>query len=111
MCELGSLGEVKVFVDGRLPVHPCGCTKFTCADDIKAIAQCPNCTLKVPPTGFLDVDAVFCVAGFWAVTHQVDGKDSKEILIPHDEVGHNAVGSAVLIEDCEPFLQRCYMNK
>lgn len=58
------------------------------------------------PTCFLDVGAVFCVAGFWAEAHQVDGKGTEDVLITHDEVGHNAVGSPVLFIDCEPLLDR-----
>lgn len=60
--------------------------------------------MQSEPTCFLDVCAVFCVAGLLAEAHQVDGKDSEDILIPHDEVRHNAVGTPVLLVDSIPLL-------
>lgn len=56
------------------------------------------------PTCFLNVSAVFCVTGFLALAHQVVGKCSEDILIAHDEVRYDAVGSPVLIVDCKPLL-------
>lgn len=55
-------------------------------------------------TCFLNVNTVFCAVRLWAEAHKVYGKDSEHVLIPHDEVGHNTMGSPVLIMDCIPFL-------
>lgn len=57
-------------------------------------------------TCFLDVNAIFGVAGLWAEAHHVDGEDSEDILIPHDEIRYHTVGSSVLIKDCIPLLHR-----
>lgn len=56
-------------------------------------------------TCFLDVNTVFRATGVWTEAHKVYGIDSEHVLIPHDEVGHSAVGSPVLIMDCIPFLR------
>ena len=62
-------------------------------------------TANVNATCFLDVGAVLGVAGLGAVAHHVDGRDSEDVLVPHDEVWRDAVGSPVLIVDREPLLQ------
>lgn len=55
-------------------------------------------------TCFLNVSTVFRVAGLLAWAHQVVCKYSEDILVAHDEVRHNAVGSPVLVADCKPLL-------
>lgn len=55
-------------------------------------------------TCFLNVSAVFSAAGLLTRTHQVVGEHSEDILVAHDEVGHDAVGAPVLVVDCEPLL-------
>lgn len=62
------------------------------------------------PTCFLNVSAVFCVAGLLALAHKVVRKHSEDILIAHDEVRHDAVGSPVLIVDCKPLLHMNHTN-
>ena len=63
------------------------------------------------PTCLLDVGAVFRVAGILAEAHQVYGKDSEDVFIPHDEVRHDAVGSPVLLVDCVPLLHMNHIKK
>lgn len=55
-------------------------------------------------TCFLDESAVCRVARLQAEAHLVDSKGSEDVLIPHDEVRRNAVGSPVLLVDCKPLL-------
>lgn len=61
-------------------------------------------------TGFLDVHAIFRAAGLRAEAHQVDGEDSEDVLVPHDEVRYDTVGSSVLIKHRIPLLQRNHSN-
>lgn len=61
--------------------------------------------VRLLPTCFLNVGAVFGAAGLLTRTHQVVGEHSEHILVAHDEVGHDAVGAPVLVVDREPLLQ------
>lgn len=66
-------------------------------------------TLQV--TCFLDEHAVLCGAGFWTEPHQVDGINSEDVLVAHDEVRHNTVSSPAVIVDRVPLLQSVGENR
>lgn len=119
MCELGSLREVVLLVARRLVHDTCEetgglflrpllrfHTQYLCLqlEDIKTGAMSLNTACTVEPTCLLDVSAVFCVAGVVAGAHQVNGEGSEDVLVAHDEVRHDAVGSPVLLKDCVPLL-------
>lgn len=110
--ELWSLGEVMLLVVGRL-VHD------SCRDreevrflrrhlrfhtQLSVFIYSRRTRRNVYATCFLDVGAVFCVAGVVARADQVDGVGSEDVLVAHDEVGHDAVGPSVMVEDGVPLL-------